>query len=140
GVTLAAALADEIAFWMAGGANPDREILTALPPAIATVPGAKLLVLSSPYARNGVLYETHKEFYGKEHAPVLVWTAATRVMNPTIDQGFIDKEMARDLAAGAAEWQAQFREDLEQAFPLEIIEQCVIKRRQVLQPAPGVHY
>jgi hypothetical protein len=140
GVTLAAALADEIAFWMADGANPDREILTALRPAMATIPGSKLLVLSSPYARSGVLYETHKEYFGKEHASVLVWQAPTVLMNPTIAVDFITREKARDPSAGVAEWDAQFREDLEAAFPLEIIEACVVPGRQSLPPVAGVHY
>ena len=44
GYTVVAALCDEIAFWRSeDSANPDTEILAALRPAMATVPGAMLL-------------------------------------------------------------------------------------------------
>ena len=52
GYTVIAALLDELAFWRTDeSANPDTEILAALRPAMATVPGAMLLCASSPYAR-----------------------------------------------------------------------------------------
>ena len=49
GYTVVAALCDEIAFWRSeDSANPAEEILAALRPAMATIPGALLLGLSSP--------------------------------------------------------------------------------------------
>jgi hypothetical protein len=52
GYTVVAALCDEIAFWRSEeSASPDTEILAALRPSMATVPGAMLLCASSPYAR-----------------------------------------------------------------------------------------
>ena len=49
GYTLIAALCDEIAFWRSDetSANPDAEILAAIRPAMATIPGAMLLCASS---------------------------------------------------------------------------------------------
>jgi hypothetical protein len=49
GYTLIAALCDELAFWRVdeGSSNPDAEIIAALRPAMATVPGALLLCASS---------------------------------------------------------------------------------------------
>ena len=140
GTTLVAAVCDEIAFWHLDGVNPAGEVLTALRPALATIPEAKLLCLSSPYARTGVLYEIHKEFYGRDEAPVLVWQAPTAVMNPTIPAVYIARETARDPAAARAEWGAEFREDLESAFPLDLIEACVIPGRQELPPTTECAY
>jgi hypothetical protein len=140
GFTVAAALCDEIAFWQVEGINPDREVIGALRPATATIPGAKLFCLSSPYARGGILYEAHKAYFGKDHAPVLVWQAPTSVMNPTIPSTLIANEMERDPVAARAEWGAEFREDIEAAFPLEIIDVCVIPGRHELPPAVGVSY
>jgi phage terminase large subunit-like protein len=49
GYTIVAAIPDEIAFWDTDdSANPDTEILNALRPAMATVPGALLRMISSP--------------------------------------------------------------------------------------------
>jgi hypothetical protein len=46
---LVAALLDEFAFWRdEASADPDVEILAALRPGLATVPGALLIEISSP--------------------------------------------------------------------------------------------
>ena len=68
GRTVVCSLFDEIAFWRVEGANPDKEILSASRPSMATIPNSKLIVISSPYARSGVLYETHTDYYGKDEA------------------------------------------------------------------------
>src|SRR5262249_12688877 len=56
----------------------------------------------------------------------------TRTMNPNITQEFVDAEMEADPDAARSEWLAQFREDIEAAFSLESIEQCVIPGRTEL--------
>jgi hypothetical protein len=56
-------------------------------------------------------------------------------MNPTLDQGLIDREMERDPVAAAAEWGATFRSDVESYVPLEWIEQAIIPNRYELPPA-----
>jgi len=40
GPTIACVVADEIAFWPTQGANPDDEVLSAIRPAMATIPDA----------------------------------------------------------------------------------------------------
>jgi hypothetical protein len=135
GRTVVCAVLDEIAFWRVEGANPDREILAAIRPSMATIPNSMLLVISSPYARSGVLFESHRDYYGKDDSEVLVWQAPTKVMNPTLDQGLIDREMARDPVAAAAEWGATFRSDVESYVPLEWIEQAIVPNRYELPPA-----
>jgi hypothetical protein len=140
GVTIVCCIADEIAFWDAIGANPDTAILQAIRPAMATIAEAKLLVISSPYAKFGALYEAYKRYYGQEHPHILIWQAETRVMNPTISQQFINEEIERDPDAARSEWFAQFREDVEAAFSIESIEACVIPGRSDLLPAQHITY
>jgi hypothetical protein len=140
GTTIVCCICDEIAFWDAIGTNTDVQILQAIRPAMSTVAESKLLVISSPYAKFGALYEAHRRHYGQDDPNVLVWQADTRTMNPTITQEFIDQEMARDPDAGRSEWLAQFREDIEAAFSLESIEQCIIPGRRELLPAQQVSY
>jgi hypothetical protein len=55
--------------------NPDHEIVNAIRPAMATIPGALLLGISSPYARRGVLWDAYKRHHGKDGDPILVWQA-----------------------------------------------------------------
>ena len=125
GYTVVAALCDEVAFWRSeDSANPDTEILAALRPSMATVPGSMLLCASSPYARRGALWDAHKNHYGKD-SEVLVWKAPTTTMNPTFPQSIIDRAYAEDPAHAAAEYGAEFRSDVESYVPLEIVEACV---------------
>jgi hypothetical protein len=129
GYTIVAALCDEIAFWPTDdAAEPDYEVLNALRPGMATIPGAMLLCASSPYARRGALWDAYRRHYSKS-SPVLVWRAPPRTMNPTVPQGVIDEATERDPASAAAEWLAEFRTDVESFVSREAVEACV---------APGV--
>lgn len=85
GMTLAAAICDETAFWRVDGANPDTEVLTALRPAMATIPNPLLLCISTPYARSGTLYEAFRQHHGDDMSDVLTWKARTDEMNPKGD-------------------------------------------------------
>jgi hypothetical protein len=126
GRTIVAALLDEVAFWQSeNSANPDFEVLAAIRPAMATVPGAMLLCASSPYARRGALWDAHQRHYGQDEAPVLVWRAPTLVMNPTVPQAFIDAEFEKDPASAAAEYNAEFRTDVERLLTHEAVTACV---------------
>ena len=141
GFTVVAAVLDELAFWRTDdAAEPDHEVLAALRPATATVPGALLLGISSPYARRGVLYQAHRDHYGKEGAPTLVWQAPTAAMNPAVPQHVIDRAYEEDPASAAAEYGAQFRTDVEGFLTREAVGACVVPGRRELPPVEGVRY
>ena len=114
GYTIVAALCDEIAYWPTdeSASEPDVEVIAAVKPAMATVPGALLLCASSPHARRGALWDAHRKHYGND-GDVLVWQAATRDMNPTVPQSYIDRHLADDPARASAEYLAEFRRDIE---------------------------
>ena len=138
GMTIVCCICDEVAFWDSQGVNPDTAVFSALRPAMATIPIAKLICISTGYAQVGVLYDMHKKYHGQDDNEVLVWQADTATMNPTISQNFIDKEIEKDPEAGRAEWLGLFREDVSAAFPLEVIEACIIPGRLELPPSPHV--
>lgn len=141
GRTLAAALADEIAFWPTDdAAEPDYAILDALRPAMATIPGAVLLCASSPYARRGALFDAHKRHYGKDGSNVLVWQAATRTMNPTIPQRLVDEALERDLPSASAEYLAQFRSDVESFVSRDVVEAAIPRGVAEKAPITGITY
>jgi hypothetical protein len=112
-MTALLAIADEVAFWRSDdSANPDAEILNGLRPALATT-GGPLAVISSPYARRGELYLTHKANYGKDGDPlILVAQGASRVLNPSLPQRVVDRAMEKDAAKAKAEYLAEFRTDV----------------------------
>lgn len=126
GYTFAAVLADEIAFWPTdeSAADPDTEILNALRPGMATIPGAVLICASSPYARKGELWNAFERHHGKDDAPVLVWQADSKAMNPSVPDSIIADAYERDPASAAAEYGAQFRTDVEAFVRREVVDAC----------------
>jgi phage terminase large subunit-like protein len=86
GPTYLAVIADEAAFWQSDefSSNADTEILNAVRPGLATT-GGPLIIASSPYAKRGVLWETHRTHYGADGDPmILVAQGATREFNPSL--------------------------------------------------------
>lgn len=120
GYTLAAVVMDEIAFWTSEGANPDAEVLAALRPALATLDG-RLIAISSPHARRGVLWETYRRAFGKPDPRVLVARAPSRLLNPGLPERVVAEALADDPARASAEWLAEFRSDLEQFLSVDVI-------------------
>ena len=61
GYTCVAALLDEVAYWPVdeSAAEVDVEVLNAIRPSMATIPGAMLLAASSPHARKGALWSAY---------------------------------------------------------------------------------
>ncbi len=127
GYTLVAALLDELAFWPVDEASssPDVEVINAIKPGMATVPGSMLLCASSPHSRRGAMWDAYRRHFGKDGDPILVWQAATRDMNPAVPQDVIDKHMEADPARAAAEYLAQFRTDLEAFVAREAVDACI---------------
>ena len=138
GYTVIAAICDEIAFWRSeDSANPDTEILNGLRPGMATVPGALLLCISSPYAKRGALWDAYRRHYGQDGDPVLVWQADTRSMNPMVEEKVISEAYQQDEAAAAAEYGALFRRDIESFVSAEAVDAVMMPGRYELPPMPS---
>jgi hypothetical protein len=138
GYTVIFGICEELAFWPTDdAASPDTEVLTALEPAMATVPGALLMAISTPYARRGELWRAYKEHFGKD-GDVLVWMADTRTMNPKVPQRVIDHAYETDEVSAASEFgrdgQIAFRRDVETFIAKEALDACVVPGRRELAP------
>ena len=141
GYTLVAALCDEIAFWRSDdSANPDVEILAALRPGLASIPGAMLLKASSPYAKRGVLYGDFRKHYGQDGSRMLVWRGTTEEMNPAIDKRIIETAYEDDPANAAAEYGAEFRSDIAAFVAREVVDSCTPPGRFELPFINGSRY
>ncbi len=142
GYSFAAVLCDEIAFWRSDetSANPDVEILRALRPGMASIPGSILLLASSPYAKKGALYAAYRRHYGKDDARVLVWKAPTSVMNTRIDPAIIAEAYEDDPESARAEYGAEFRDDLADFITRETIDAVTCWGRRELPYEPGITY
>ena len=139
GRTLIGVIADELAFWSAeDSANPDREVLNAVRPGLATT-GGLLLAISSPYGKHGELWRAYKENFGKDDSPALVWKATSREMNLSLSMATVALAFARDPVAAKSEWGAEFR-DIESFLGETPVENCLVRGRFELAFRSGTHY
>jgi hypothetical protein len=119
--------------------NQDEEVLAAIKPGLASIPGSLLLCASSPYARRGSLWLAYKNYFGKPGTP-LVWLAPTTTMNPTIPISVIDEAMAADPARASSEWLATFRSDVDSYISRAAVEACVSDGVYERPPLSGIRY
>ncbi|OGP59382.1 MAG: hypothetical protein A2V67_12605 [Deltaproteobacteria bacterium RBG_13_61_14] len=140
GFTVAAAILEELAFWRSEeSANPDRKVMRALEPALASVPGSLLLGISTPYSRSGALWDEFRAGFGVEDGP-LVWRAPTATMNPTLAASTIERALRVDPEAARAEWLAEWREDLAGFVSSEVVEAVTYPGRFELPKLQGAAY
>ena len=124
-----------MAFWsVEDSANPDNEVLVALRAAMASVPEAMLIALTSVYARRGEVWRIFEKHSGSPSADILVVNGPTQTMNPTIDPHVIASAYDDDPVAAAAEYGAEFRSDVEQILPLDALNAVRMVGRFELPP------
>ena len=121
-------------------ANPDVELLRAVRPALARVPGSLLVVVSSPYARRGVIWKAWQKYHDQQDGDVVLVQADTLTLNPTFDKRAIDVATAEDPASAAAEYGAQFRSDVESFVSREAIDESTVAGRFELPPVSTLAY
>lgn len=134
------AIVDELAhFTTSDGRRMDVEMLRAVRPTLATT-GGKLIILSSPYAQTGALYDLHKNHYGRRDSKTLVWQASAVDMHPGIDADRIARQ-DEDPIAFASEVMGLFRPSGASTFlEPEAIQECIVAGRRELMPRDGVRY
>ena len=101
---------DELAHWRIEGVKADEIIYNSLRPRQAQFPQAKMLKISTPSAKQGLLWQEFSE--GFQVPDRLTIQAETRLVNPEIPQEFIDKEYLRDVDNAAREFGAIFAEQV----------------------------
>ena len=142
GYTIVAALLDEVARLPdMESVRPDTEIIAAIRPGLATVPGSIMLCASSPARQSGALWDAFSQHYGRDDSDVLVWRAPTRVMNASVPQSLIDAALAEDASIGAAEWLAEFRQGVSSYLDDPTLAAAVDHDRPLeLPPVRGQHF
>lgn len=142
GRSMVLAVVDEGAFLPVdeNSATPDTELLRALRPALARVPGSLLLFVSSPYAQRGELYRAFQRYFGHDDIMhTLVVRATTRELNPLFDADAITEAFDEDAVSAASEYDAMFRNDVETYLAPEAIKRVVVDGRFELLPEPQHH-
>lgn len=140
GFTAPLVIADEIAHWYtAESERSDTETVRALRPTLATIPGAQLVCISTPYARKGALWDAYSRHFGQD-GDVLVWRGTSAEMNPTLAPSIVEEALEEDEAAARAEYLAEFRSDVEQFLSHDSLRAVTIRDRLELPYSPEFKY
>ena len=116
--------------------NSDEQVLAALRPGLARVPGSVLWVISSPHIPRGALYEANRKYFGNDESDhVLFWKATTSEMNPTFDEAEIERAFADDESSARVEYDSEFRKESETFISAEALDAVIETDRQMLPPA-----
>jgi len=83
---------DELGFYrLEGMANSDAEIQTSIRRGQLSFPNPRLVKISTPYMKGGVLFEDFSRHYGVDSPDLLVWKASSELMNPTLKSDRLER-------------------------------------------------
>jgi hypothetical protein len=140
GLRACVCVVDELAFFVSTDGRPiDQEMLRAARGRVATTDG-KLIVLSSPYAATGALYDLHRKHYGRDDSPVLVWQASAPAMNPTLPADYLARMAQDDPEAYRSEVLGEFRQGVSTFLDADAIAASVETGTRERARVPGVAY
>ncbi len=130
-----------MAFWHSESvANPDAEVYNAIVGSMLSIPEAMLVGISSPHQRRGLLFDKWRTYFGKDDEEVLVIHAPSLTLSPTLPKKIIERRLAEDPEAGAAEYLAEWRSDLSDFLSRDLVENCVDQGVLARPPRAGIEY
>jgi len=140
GVTAVASICDELAFFITSDGNPtDVEMLRVLRTRVATT-GGKVVILSSPYAQSGALYDLHRQHHGRDDSTTLVIQASADELNPTLPPDYLARMERDDPEAYRSEVLGEFRAGVSALFDPRNLDECVDRVCRERRPDPEGRY
>jgi hypothetical protein len=141
GYSVPCGVLDELAFFrLEGAADSDVEIQASIRRGMIAFPATKLVKISTPYLKGGILHADFKRGFGQDDPDLLVWKASSLLMNPTLRAERLDRERRLDPTRFAREYEAEFAEDLETFLPSAWIESAIRTGRHELPSQGGCRY
>lgn len=137
GIPIFLLLFDEVAHFFTEGKRADTTVYNSLSPRLAQFPGAKTGLISTPAAKQGMLWEWFKEGFDIPHRAT--FQAPTVVMNPMVDRDYLARQQLRDPENYAREFEGQFAERIGAYFSPEILTGASVLGGDVA-PAAGHRY
>jgi hypothetical protein len=124
-----AILGTEAAHWKVDddSLSSDEEVVTGLLPSMAMCPdcpGGLLIMASSIYRKRGYMWRKYREVHGNSDTDEVCWFAPSQVMNPLLTDATIAEALASDRVRMSAEFLNQWREDISDYIPIELLEAC----------------
>ena len=132
---------DELGFFrLEGQADADVEIQTSIRRGQLSFPNPRLVKISTPYLKGGILFDDFQKHYGSDSPDILVWKASSALMNPSLTPERLDRLRRLDPQRYAREYEAEFSDDLTAFLPFDWIQDAVVEKRRELPPRDGVTY
>ena len=104
---------------------------------MATFPESKLVKITTPNVKRGVVYEESQR-RGELEYPV--WQLSTQELNPTISNEFLEAERKRSPEDYKREYLAEFVDSVVSWIDPEVLARCVIDGRKDLPHVPDATY
>jgi hypothetical protein len=132
---------DELAFYrLEGQSDSDVEVQASIRRGMIAFPSTRLVKISTPYIKGGILYEDFQRAFGQDDPDLLVWRASSLLMNPALRAERVERERRLDPSRFAREYEAKFTEDLEAFLPSAWVDQAVMVGRRELPPRNEPRY
>ena len=111
GKNVITAVCDEVCFWrnQETAVHSDVEVLAALRPSLITFPKSKLIKISTPHAKRGIVWDEFRRRGELTHA---VWQVPTTAMNLNVSREMLEHERERNLEEYKREYSAEFVENV----------------------------
>ena len=141
GWSIPAAVLDELAFFrFEGAADSDAEIQASIRRGMLAFEETRLVKISTPYMKAGVLHDDFQRAFGHDDPDLLCWRAPSTLMNPSIRSARLDRERRLDPARFSREYEAEFVDDLAAFLPAAWVDDAVVPGRHELPPIAGTAY
>jgi hypothetical protein len=141
GYSIPVGVMDEIGYFrLEGSANSDEEVQASIRRGMVNFAGTRLVKISTPYMKGGVLYDDFKRAFGQDDPDLLVWRASSLLMNPSLATETLDRERRQDPKRYAREYEAEFAEDISAFLPSAWVDAAVRPGRHELPPLDKVPY
>lgn len=143
GFSIIASAMDEVArFRFEGAADSDEDVQAAIQRGMVHYGNrAKLIKVSSPSSRAGLLYQDYQRSFGKPDPHRLVWQSTSEKMAPgVVDAAFIQRMREEDPLRAARLYDAEFSEDVNVFLSAECIEAATEYGVRERLPEPRVRY
>jgi hypothetical protein len=139
GLSVITAVLDEVAYWPNDdtSANSLESVLSALRPATITFPLSKIIKLTTPAAKLGLIWE---EYQRRDQLDFPVVQLSSVEMNPQLDPSALEIERQRDEQTFRSEYRAEFVDSIDTWINPEILGRCIVSGRRELPYLAGRHY
>jgi hypothetical protein len=136
-------LGSEVSHWRVAetSLSNDTEVISAAEPSLALAPGGGVMILaSSVYRKIGAMHARWKRDHGNDDADALCWLAPSAVMNPSLRSSLIEAAVAEDPERARAEFLSEWRTDLSDFLPLDVIVDATDFGCRERAPIAGANY